>query len=204
MFHHGNIAWGKTIPAYWKNDALRGLAAPRRRGKDICPKTVRSSIDPTQIPAGLRRRLPAQAVLSACTTMGGPISMIAPTPSDPPLPDPTNRCMRRWRTTASRFRLSLPADRSAVPAPDRARPHRRTAGSLIVDTASHISSISSGRTAIAIRYGVGLGRAGFEWAGAGVIQWKQKWPKWTPPAEMIARDPSLEKWSAEMAASRAA
>lgn len=49
----------------------------------------------------------------------------------------------------------------------------------------------------AMRYGVGVGRAGFEWSGPGMIQWKQKWPKWTPPSEMIAREPELEKYSAE-------
>lgn len=48
----------------------------------------------------------------------------------------------------------------------------------------------------AMRYGVGLGRAGFSWSGDGLIQWKQEWPKWTPPAEMIEREPKLEKWSA--------
>ncbi len=49
----------------------------------------------------------------------------------------------------------------------------------------------------AMRYGVGLGRAGFEWSGRGKIRWKQEWPKWTPPAEMIAREPELAKWSAD-------
>jgi len=48
-----------------------------------------------------------------------------------------------------------------------------------------------------MRYGVGLGRAGFSWSGRGVIQWKKKWPTWTPPAEMIEREPDLEKYSAE-------
>jgi len=49
----------------------------------------------------------------------------------------------------------------------------------------------------AMRYGVGLGRQGFEWSGEGRIQWKQTWPKWTPPAEMIERQPELEQWSAD-------
>ncbi len=49
----------------------------------------------------------------------------------------------------------------------------------------------------AMRYGVGLGREGFEWSGQGVIQYKREWPKWTPPAEMIEREPELEKWSAD-------
>jgi lipoprotein-anchoring transpeptidase ErfK/SrfK len=67
-------------------------------------------------------------------------------------------------------------------------------GTIIVDVLSHhlYFTLPNGH---AVRYGVGLGRAGFEWSGAGVIQWKQKWPKWTPPDEMIARDPKLEKFS---------
>ncbi|SER59861.1 L,D-transpeptidase catalytic domain [Faunimonas pinastri] len=39
------------------------------------------------------------------------------------------------------------------------------------------------------RYGVGVGREGFLWAGKATIQRKAKWPTWTPPADMIARDP---------------
>jgi len=69
-------------------------------------------------------------------------------------------------------------------------------GTIVVDTRSYyLYLVRAGGKAM--RYGVGLGRQGFEWSGAGVIQWKQKWPKWTPPAEMIARQPELEKWSAE-------
>lgn len=49
----------------------------------------------------------------------------------------------------------------------------------------------------AMRYGVGLGRAGFSWSGRGVIQYKRKWPKWTPPEEMIKREPKLAQYSAE-------
>ena len=48
-----------------------------------------------------------------------------------------------------------------------------------------------------MRYGVGIGRDGFAWGGEGVIQWRQKWPKWTPPDEMIARQPELAKYSAD-------
>lgn len=47
----------------------------------------------------------------------------------------------------------------------------------------------------AMRYGVGLGRAGFEWSGRARIAWKRPWPKWTPPDEMIARQPELEQYS---------
>ena len=69
-------------------------------------------------------------------------------------------------------------------------------GTVVVDTANHfLYLVREGGQAM--RYGVGLGRAGFEWSGRAVIQWKRKWPTWTPPAEMIARDPKLEIYSAD-------
>ncbi|MGV3552246.1 L,D-transpeptidase family protein [Rhizobium sp.] len=69
-------------------------------------------------------------------------------------------------------------------------------GTVVVDVGNHFLyyTYPNGK---AMRYGVGLGRAGFEWAGSGIIQYKREWPRWTPPAEMIARQPDLEKYSAE-------
>lgn len=46
----------------------------------------------------------------------------------------------------------------------------------------------------AVRYGVGIGREGFLWSGRAMVRYKRQWPVWTPPAEMIARQPELEKW----------
>ena len=70
------------------------------------------------------------------------------------------------------------------------------AGTIYIDTRRYyLYWTLSDKTAL--RYGVGLGRAGFSWSGTGVIQWKQKWPKWTPPDEMILRQPELEEFSAE-------
>lgn len=43
----------------------------------------------------------------------------------------------------------------------------------------------------AIRYGVGVGRPGFEWAGTHRITRKEEWPDWRPPAEMRQRQPYL-------------
>jgi lipoprotein-anchoring transpeptidase ErfK/SrfK len=67
-------------------------------------------------------------------------------------------------------------------------------GTLVVDTANHFLYLTY-ENGKAMRYGVGLGRAGFEWAGRGVIQYKRKWPRWTPPDEMVARRPDLEPYS---------
>ncbi|OHV76021.1 L,D-transpeptidase [Rhizobium sp. LCM 4573] len=69
-------------------------------------------------------------------------------------------------------------------------------GTVVVDTASRfLYLVEPGGSAM--RYGVGIGREGFAWQGEGVIQWRQKWPKWTPPNEMIARQPELAKYSAD-------
>jgi lipoprotein-anchoring transpeptidase ErfK/SrfK len=47
----------------------------------------------------------------------------------------------------------------------------------------------------ATRYGIAIGREGFGWSGSGTIARTAKWPRWTPPPEMIERDPSLAKWA---------
>ncbi|MCR9137195.1 MAG: L,D-transpeptidase [Alphaproteobacteria bacterium] len=47
----------------------------------------------------------------------------------------------------------------------------------------------------AVRYGIGVGRAGFAWEGEAYIAWKRPWPRWTPPAEMVARQPSLKRYA---------
>ncbi len=45
----------------------------------------------------------------------------------------------------------------------------------------------------AIRYGVGVGRPGFEWSGSRYIASKRAWPDWTPPSEMLHRRPDLPR-----------
>lgn len=70
---------------------------------------------------------------------------------------------------------------------------RHKVGTIIVDPrAKYLYLVQPGGKAM--RYGIGVGKAGFEWSGSAHIGWKQKWPKWTPPAEMIARRPDLAKW----------
>jgi lipoprotein-anchoring transpeptidase ErfK/SrfK len=45
----------------------------------------------------------------------------------------------------------------------------------------------------AVKYGVGVGRPGFGWAGTQVISRKAEWPAWTPPPQMIKRRPDLPR-----------
>ena len=48
---------------------------------------------------------------------------------------------------------------------------------------------------MAVRYGIGVGRAGFSWSGRAIVAYKREWPRWTPPDEMVARQPQLEPYS---------
>jgi lipoprotein-anchoring transpeptidase ErfK/SrfK len=48
----------------------------------------------------------------------------------------------------------------------------------------------------ALRYGIGVGRYGFRWQGLVKITQKKEWPDWTPPEEMIQRQPYLPRWMA--------
>ena len=71
-------------------------------------------------------------------------------------------------------------------------------GTVIVDTTDRFL-YHVGDNGMAMRYGVGIGAAGFEWAGRAHIAYKREWPTWTPPSDMIARHPELEIYRKGMA-----
>jgi lipoprotein-anchoring transpeptidase ErfK/SrfK len=48
----------------------------------------------------------------------------------------------------------------------------------------------------ALRYGIGVGREGFQWSGLVKVSRKAEWPDWRPPPEMIARQPYLPRFMA--------
>jgi lipoprotein-anchoring transpeptidase ErfK/SrfK len=63
-------------------------------------------------------------------------------------------------------------------------------GTVIIDTpAKYLYLIQPGGRAI--RYGIGVGRPGFEWAGRKSVTMKKEWPDWRPPKEMLKRRPDL-------------
>jgi lipoprotein-anchoring transpeptidase ErfK/SrfK len=65
-------------------------------------------------------------------------------------------------------------------------------GSIVVDTAERrLYFILPDHQAI--KYGVGVGREGFEWSGVSRIANKREWPDWTPPAQMLQRRPDLPR-----------
>lgn len=60
-------------------------------------------------------------------------------------------------------------------------------GTIVIDTNNRFLYLVTG-SGEARRYGVGVGKPGFEWAGEHRITRKAEWPSWTPPQEMIARE----------------
>ena len=96
----------------------------------------------------------------------------------PPGPSPP-----AWRPHAApQFRRQIVSYRG------RERP-----GTIIVDTNDKFLYLvqPGGR---AIRYGIGVGRPGFEWAGRKTVSMKREWPSWRPPAEMRRRRPDLPRF----------
>ncbi|MCB1492636.1 MAG: L,D-transpeptidase [Rhodobiaceae bacterium] len=60
-------------------------------------------------------------------------------------------------------------------------------GTIVIDTHERFLFHVNG-DGTATRYGVGVGRAGFEWSGTAQVGRKSEWPDWRPPAEMIERE----------------
>ncbi|ESR24641.1 L,D-transpeptidase [Lutibaculum baratangense] len=149
---------------------------------------------------GLTRRglvlgLPLLAV--GCTASGSPrIAEHSPTPA--PIP---SRYVAMY--------AAVPNERFPIPAVDLSRidprfyrqqvayPTPEQPGTIVVDTNSkHLYLVQDGGRAM--RYGVGVGRAGFGWSGTATIQRKATWPTWTPTGNMMERDPELRRYAGGM------
>jgi lipoprotein-anchoring transpeptidase ErfK/SrfK len=72
---------------------------------------------------------------------------------------------------------------------------REAPGTVIIDTPNTYLYLVLGHGQ-AVRYGIGVGRDGFTWSGVQSITKKSEWPDWTPPPEMISRQPYLPRYMA--------
>jgi lipoprotein-anchoring transpeptidase ErfK/SrfK len=72
---------------------------------------------------------------------------------------------------------------------------REAPGTIIIDTPNKFLYLVQ-EDGTAIRYGIGVGRPGFEWAGMKTVTSKREWPDWRPPAEMLKRQPHLPRYMA--------
>ena len=103
----------------------------------------------------------------------------------------------------------VPDKRFPIPAVDiskmEAKYYRRTVpydteeapGTIIVDPGNHYVYRIEG-DGNATRYGANVGREGFLWSGDAYVGRKAEWPIWTPPKEMIARQPEARKYAGGM------
>lgn len=96
-----------------------------------------------------------------------------------------------------------PRGETYVPPPEAIDGHQRrevvdymtdaAPGSIVIDTGERYLYLvmEDGK---ALRYGVGVGKEGFEWSGTEKISRKREWPDWRPPQEMLARRPDLPRY----------
>jgi len=112
-----------------------------------------------------------------------PLFPFFPVPEQPPMaqPAPSDNIDATPFELPSRFKRQIVA-----------YPTREAAGTVIIDTPNtYLYYVLGGGQAI--RYGIGVGRDGFTWSGTQTVTKKAEWPDWTPPPEMIARQPYLPR-----------
>jgi lipoprotein-anchoring transpeptidase ErfK/SrfK len=68
-------------------------------------------------------------------------------------------------------------------------------GTIVIDTPNKFLYLVQ-EEGKAVRYGIGVGRPGFTWAGVKEITAKREWPDWTPPDDMLHRQPNLPRFMA--------
>ncbi|MET3899536.1 lipoprotein-anchoring transpeptidase ErfK/SrfK [Devosia sp. UYZn731] len=131
----------------------------------------------------------ASLALAGCATS-------TPHPVDLPPQIPAN--VREMYAALPLERFPIPSAQIALVDPlywrqEVANTTGEAAGTVVVDTPNRLLywTMPNGR---AMRYGVGIGRDGFAWAGRARIAYKREWPRWTPPATMIERQPELERY----------
>ena len=91
----------------------------------------------------------------------------------------------RYNFTTQKIKVPAKFKKKTVRYPTSERP-----GTIVIDTRRKYLYYVLGNGQ-ALRYGIGVGRAGFEWKGTERISRKAKWPSWRPPPEMLQRQPDL-------------
>jgi lipoprotein-anchoring transpeptidase ErfK/SrfK len=92
--------------------------------------------------------------------------------------------------------MANPANAQIDPQYERQTVAYRTdqpAGTVVVDTPNKFLYLVEG-DGKALRYGIGVGRPGFTWAGVKTITAKREWPDWRPPSDMLQRRPDLPRY----------
>lgn len=116
--------------------------------------------------------------------------VVTPSGAARPSAQQNQRAVQRQRLAALG---SQPTQRRMDPAflpQDVAYTGKQKPGTIVIDTEAKFL-YHVGKNGQARRYGVGVGRPGFEWSGRHRVSMKREWPGWTPPAAMRKRQPEL-------------
>jgi lipoprotein-anchoring transpeptidase ErfK/SrfK len=137
--------------------------------------------------------------LISCATTPPTTSAIAPHAFQPPAPEPHSSGLERYK--------ALGNEPFPVPAVDTQRIGQKflkqtvdyktehPPGTIVVDPKNRFLYLIKEKGE-AVRYGVGVGKAGFEFTGSAHIGFKRQWPRWTPTPDMLKRDPGrYGKWA---------
>ncbi len=142
----------------------------------------------------LRHAAMAPAILAVVLLAACVDPAVGPTASSQPLPKSDENVY----VASMDAGITIPA----LPVDKIPESHRRQvvayetdqpAGTIIINPRTKLLYYVVGRNK-AIRYGIAVGKAGFEWSGEAVVSEKKPWPTWIPPKEMIARKPELAKF----------
>jgi lipoprotein-anchoring transpeptidase ErfK/SrfK len=142
----------------------------------------------------LRKTAAAPALLSVLILAGCVDPSMGPTASNQPLP----KANENVYVASMDAGIQIPA----LPVEQIPETHRRQVvayetdqppGTIVINPKTRLLYYVVGKNK-AIRYGISVGRSGFEWSGEAIVANKKPWPTWTPPKEMIERDPKLAKW----------
>jgi lipoprotein-anchoring transpeptidase ErfK/SrfK len=139
------------------------------------------------IEAPMRRPILALAALAALAAAGP--AAAAYYEIDPLTREPLRPYSQPQQQLDSGFRPQA----SAIPRERVAAPGGYGAGTIIINTSERRLYYVVG-DGTAIRYGIGVGRPGFTWAGTRSITMKREWPDWRPPAQMLRRRPDLPRY----------
>lgn len=141
-----------------------------------------------------RRIFSTSVALALCASMAAPVLAASPSAVRRSLffAPPAGMTFTKGRSTNAlmlhnKYGIHPQFLRQVVPYETRQR-----VGTIVINTGDRFLYLvlPKGR---AMRYGIGIARTGFEWSGTHKLTAKRKWPSWTPPAEMLQRQPELPR-----------
>ena len=169
------LPWYGPMPPYEERGSPPGVSTARP--DDLQQPGLRPpAVIESRPPGVIESRPPTSLSPPSAATPGRPTNLASLPAEDQPEEDPKE--------------LPPQFKRQVIPYQTK-----EPAGTIIIDTPSTYLYYVNG-DGTAIRYGIGVGREGFTWAGTEKISRMAEWPDWHPPAEMIERQPYLPRFMA--------